>query len=122
MPFDEALADRVRRLLSSRTGVVERKMMGGVCFMIDGNMCCGVSGGSVMVRVGQEAYTRLLAEPHVRPLEFAGRRPKGFVVVDPEGWSAAADLPAWIGRGIDVAAALPAKPPPAAGSLRRRRG
>ena len=113
MAYDEATAERVRRVLSGRRDLVEKKMMGGICFLVSGNMCCGVSGSALMVRVGREAYQRMLAEPHVRPLEFAGRRPTGFVLVDPQGYRTDPTLVSWIQRGIDFVATLPAKPPAA---------
>ena len=106
MAYDEKTAERVRRALSGRRDVVERKMMGGLCFMVSGRMCCGVTGSALMVRVGREAYQRMLTEPHVRPLEFAGRRPTGFVLVDPEGYRTGPALATWIQRGIDFAATL----------------
>ena len=108
MAFDEKLARRVREALAARRDLSERKMMGGLCFMIGGNMCCGVTGDALMVRVGQEGYAAALAKPHVRPLEFAGRRPGGFVLVDPAGFSRS--FAKWLQAGIDVAAALPKKP------------
>src|SRR5258708_1449884 len=86
-------------------------MMGGLCFMLSGTMCCGVSGAALMVRVGPGAYQRMLARPHVRPLEFAGRRPTGFVLVDPDGYRSEAALAAWVKRGLDFAATLPKKKP-----------
>ncbi len=89
--------------------------MGGICFMVSGNMCCGVTGSALMVRVGREAYQRLLTQPHVRPMEFAGRRPTGFVLVDPEGYRTDTALATWIQRGIDFAATLPEKKPGAKG-------
>jgi len=76
MAYDEKIAQRVRTALSGQRGLVEKKMMGGICFMLDGNMCCGVSGAALLVRVGREAYQQMLAQPHVRPMEFAGRRPR----------------------------------------------
>jgi hypothetical protein len=78
--------------------------------MLAGNMCCGVTGAALMVRVGKDGYAEALAKPHVRPLEFAGRRPGGFVLVDPPGHRTAVLLKTWIQRGIDVATALPKKP------------
>jgi TfoX/Sxy family transcriptional regulator of competence genes len=110
MAYDEKTAERVRRALSGRRDVVERKMMGGLCFMVSGSMCCGVTGSALMVRVGREAYLRMLAEPHVRPLEFAGRRPTGFVLVDPEGYRTHPALATWIQRGIDFVATLGSRP------------
>lgn len=109
MAYDEAAAERVRRLLSGRRGLVEKKMMGAICFMLNGTMCCGVTGSALLVRVGREAYAQMLARPHVRPMEIAGRRPTGFVLVDPAGYRSAAALAAWVKRGVDFAATLPAK-------------
>jgi hypothetical protein len=84
--YDENTAERVRRVLSGRRDVVEKKMMGGICFMVGGSMCCGVTGSALMVRVGRGAYQRMFTQPHVRPMEFAGRRPTGFVLVDAGGY------------------------------------
>jgi len=109
MAYDEATAERVRQVLSGRRDLVEKKMMGGICFMVSGSMCCGVTGSALMVRVGREAYQRMLTEPHVRPMEFAGRRPTGFVLVDPPGYRTDPALARWIQRGIDFVATLPAK-------------
>jgi TfoX/Sxy family transcriptional regulator of competence genes len=109
--YDETAAERVRRVLSGRRGTVEKKMMGGICFMVSGSMCCGVTGSALMVRVGSEAYQRMLTQPHVRPMEFAGRRPTGFVLVDPEGYHTDGLLAAWVQRGVDFVATLPAKKP-----------
>ena len=113
MAYEEKAAERVRAALSGQRGLVERKMMGGICFMLGGNMCCGVSGSALMVRVGREAYQQMLAQPHVRPMEFAGRRPTGFVFVDPEGHRSNAALATWVQRGVDFAATLPEKKPAA---------
>src|SRR4051812_8785806 len=108
MAFDDQLADRIRATLRGKRGVSERKMMGGLCFMIGGNMCCGVTGDALMVRVGKDGYAAALAKPHVRPLAFGGRRPGGFVLVDPAGFSRS--FAKWLQIGIDVAAELPTKP------------
>ena len=101
MGYDEKTAERVRRTLSGRGDVVERKMVGGLSFMVNASMCCGVAGAALMVRVGQEARERALAEPHVRPMEFAGRPLAGFVYVDPGGYRTDAALAKWIQRGIE---------------------
>jgi TfoX/Sxy family transcriptional regulator of competence genes len=114
MPCDDQAAERVRSILRGQRdlaekNVVEKKMMGGLIFMVRGNMCCGVSASALMVRVGHEAYERTLAQPHVRPLEFAGRRPKGFVLVDPEGYRTSAALKTRIKQSLEFVLALPAK-------------
>jgi hypothetical protein len=109
MGYDEAVAERVRRALSGRRDVVERRMVGGLSFMVNGRMCCGVTGTALMVRVGPEACEGAVAQPHVRPMEFAGRPLAGFVCVDPGGCGTDTALAAWAQRGIDLVSALPPK-------------
>lgn len=94
-------AERVRRILSNRTDVAEKRMVGGISFLVDGSMCCGVTGKALMIRVGAQAREGMLAEPHVRQMEFAGRALTGFVCVDPEGFRTEASLAGWVQRGID---------------------
>jgi len=115
--YDQSAAERVRRALSGRRDVVEKKMVGGLSFMVNGSMCCGVTGKALMVRVGPEARGRALAQPHVRPMEFAGRPLAGFVCVEPGGYTTDAALESWVQQGIDFVSTLPAKEPAA----RRRR-
>jgi TfoX N-terminal domain len=111
MAYDEKTAERVREALTGRRDVVERKMMGGLCFMVQGHMCCSVSGrGSLMIRVGADAQYLMLREPHVQPIEMAGRRTMtGFVHVGPEGYQTDAALSTWLKRGLDFVAMLPAR-------------
>lgn len=109
MGYDEKTADRVRQILSKRSDVVEKTMVGGLSFMVNGSMCCGVTGSSLMVRVGPEERERALAQRHVRKMEFAGRPLSGFVCVDPAGFRTKAALATWVQRGIDFVSALPAK-------------
>lgn len=109
MAFDEGTAERVRRIISGRRSLTEMKMMGAICFMSSGHMCCGVTGSSLMVRVGRDAYKRILAEQHVRPMAIAGRRTTGFVLVDPDGFQTEATLARWIEMGLDFVSALPPK-------------
>ena len=111
MGYDENTAERVRRILSGRRDVVEKKMVGGLSFMVSGSMCCGVTGSALMVRVGREAYQGMLTKPHVRPMEFAGRRPTGFVLVDAGGYRTDTALARWVQRGIDFVSKLPTKKP-----------
>jgi len=108
MAHDEDTAGRVRKLLSRRPDVTEKKMMGGLCFMVKGRMCCSVSGrGGLLVRVGAEAQPSMLGEPHVMPMEMGERIMKGFVRVASEGYQTEAALKRWIKRGLDVVAAVP---------------
>ena len=110
MAYDETTAERVRELLFSRPDVAKRKMMGGLCFMVRGHMCCSVSGrGGIMVRVGANAQDAALREPHVQPIEMAGRAMTGFVRIAPEGYNTEASLNAWLNRALDFVTTLPAK-------------
>lgn len=106
MGYHQETADRVRRILSGRPDVVEKNMVGGRSFMVKGRMCCGVTGTGLMVRVGPDEAERDLALPHVRPMEFSGRRLAGYVSVDPAGYRTDSELSAWIQRGIDFASTL----------------
>jgi len=109
MSYDPEVAGRVRRLLSHRDDIAERKMVGGLSFLLNGNMCCGVAGGDLMVRVGAGQREQALGEAHVQPMVFGGRALAGFIRVEPPGFSAEADLAAWVQRGLDVAGSLPPK-------------
>lgn len=110
MAYDEKTAARVRKALAGRRDVVEKKLMGGLCFMLNGNMCCSVSGkGGLLVRVEIEAMDRVLLEPHVAPMEMGGRVMRGFARVAPEGYRTDAALKKWIERGVNAADARPAK-------------
>jgi hypothetical protein len=83
--YDEQLAARARTLLADRTDVDERKIFGGLTFLIAGNMSCGVNGNELIVRLDPEHEDEALARPHARPMDFTGRRMRGFVTVRPEG-------------------------------------
>ena len=113
--YDEKTAERVRRILSGRKDVVEKRMVGGLSFMVNGSMCCGVTGAALMVRVGPRAREGALAQPHVRPMEFAGLPLAGFVCVDPGGYRTERRLTTWVQRGIDFVSTLPVKSPPRGG-------
>lgn len=111
MPYDERTAERVRKLLSKRRGVVEKKMMGGLCFMAAGGMCCSVSGrGGLLIRIRPNTQEQMLREPHVQPVEMRGRAMTGFVRVAPEGYRTEAALTAWVNRGVDAVSARSEKP------------
>jgi hypothetical protein len=108
MAYDEATAGRVRQLLLRRPDVTEKKMMGGLCFMVEGRMCCSLSGrGGLLVRVGTEAQQSMLGEPHVLPMGMGRRMMTGFVRVAPEGYQTEAALKTWIKRGLDFVATMP---------------
>ncbi|MFB9265383.1 TfoX/Sxy family protein [Bradyrhizobium erythrophlei] len=110
MPYDEKLAARIRALLSDVKDVSERKMMGGVCFMVQDRMCCTASGkGGMLVRVGPDAHRLASSEPHAAPMQMGARTMKDFVRVSAEGYRTDAALKRWIKRGLDFVAAMPSK-------------
>ena len=109
MAYDEGLAQRIRDALDEREDLSERRMFGGLCFMLGGNMDCGVVGEELMLRVGPQAYAACLALPHAREMDFTGRSMKGFVYVGVEGLEDDADLADWLARGVAFAASLPPK-------------
>ena len=109
MAYDRMLAERIRSVLSSEPGVVERAMFGGLAFMVDGNMACGVVDGDLMVRVGPDAYHGALSRPHVRLMDFTHRPARGMVYVEPAGISNDAGLADWVGQGTRFARSLPPK-------------
>jgi hypothetical protein len=109
MPYNEGLAQRVRATLAAHDAVDEKKMFGGLTFMLNGNMCCGIIRDDLMVRVGPEQQADALAQPHVRELDFTGRPMRGMVVVAAAGLDNDADLHAWVQRGVAFVSSLPAK-------------
>jgi TfoX/Sxy family transcriptional regulator of competence genes len=106
--YDERLAARVRALLGNRTDVSERKMFGGLTFMIGGNMCCGVNRNELIVRLDPDREHEALAEPHARPMDFTGRPMRGFITVRRDGLKGV-QLNRWIERAVARADALPRK-------------
>ena len=109
MAYDESLAARVKEVLSVRPDIAERKMFGGLAFMLAGNMCCCVTDRGLMVRVGPEGYEEALALPHAGVMDITGRPMRGWVLVQPAGLESDAGLNRWVGRGAGFAATLPAK-------------
>ena len=109
MAYDEALANRVRAALLRRKGVAEKKMFGGVCFMVNGHMCCGVTGKLLVVRLGAEGTKKALKEPHTREMDFTGRVMKNLLFVDANGTKSAAQLRSWVQRACDFVKSHPDK-------------
>ena len=108
MAYDEQLAARVRALLAERADVGERKMFGGLTFMIGGNMSCGVHGNELIVRLDPDREPEALSRPHARPMDFTGRPMRGFITVKPDGLKGKA-LNRWIEEAVARAEALPRK-------------
>ena len=109
MAYNEKLAGRIRQQFSDRTDVIERKMFGGLAFMVRGHMCCGIVGDELMVRVGAELYDAALKEKHVREMDFTGRPLRGMVYVGAPGIASTQQLAKWIQRGLQFVATQPKK-------------
>ena len=109
MAYDEGLAQRVREALDERSDVTEKKMFGGLAFLLGGNMCVGVVGEDLLVRVGPGAYDEALREPHAREMDFTGRPMKGLVFVAAGGLESDRVLQRWVDRGVRFASALAPK-------------
>jgi TfoX/Sxy family transcriptional regulator of competence genes len=119
MAYDEQLAERIRQALGARSDMTERKMFGGVAFLRDGRMCCGIVGQDLMVRVVEAEMPAVMQQRHVRPMDFTGRPLRGFVYVAPLGFSTAAALKTWIARGLRFAGS-PEAPRKARTATKRR--
>jgi TfoX/Sxy family transcriptional regulator of competence genes len=109
MPYDEELAVRVREILEERIAPSERKMFGGLAFMVNGHMCCGVIKEDLVLRLGPEVADKSLQDPSVRPMDFTGRPMKGFVFVSSEGTSTEARLRRYLRSALEFVETLPRK-------------
>ena len=109
MAYDESLAARVKEILAEHPDIVERKMFGGLAFMLAGNMACCVTDRRLMVRVGPDGYAEALALPHAGVMDITRRPMRGWVLVEPAGLESRPSLTEWVDRGAAFAATLPAK-------------
>jgi TfoX/Sxy family transcriptional regulator of competence genes len=109
MAYDETLAGRLRDLMGAHRGVVEKKMFGGLAFMVRGHMAFGVVGDELMVRVGPDGHDEALAQPHARPMDFTGRPLRGMVYVARAGIARRAALASWVDRALRFNASQPAR-------------
>ncbi len=110
MAYDEDLADRIRELVSAQRGVDEKRMFGGLAFLINGNMSVAASGrGGLMVRVPPDETQKLVAREHVEPMIMAGRETRGWIRVSVEGVRTKRQLQAWVTRGVEYAKSLAPK-------------
>jgi hypothetical protein len=109
MAFSETLAERIRQHLARRKNVEEKKMFGGVGFLLDGNLLVGVWKESLVVRLGQDQVEEAMREPHVKAFDITGRPMRNWVLVGPEGVTGDDQLKWWIGRAVKFVGSLPAK-------------
>jgi TfoX/Sxy family transcriptional regulator of competence genes len=113
MAYDEQLADRIRAALGTTPDVSERKMFGGLAFLVAGHMACGIVGDDLMLRLGDDGADAALDEPHTRPMDFTGKPMKSMVYVAPAGTETDAALLAWVKRATAHTRTLPPKQPKA---------
>ena len=109
MAYNEELAAKIRARLKLKTGVVEKKMFGGVGFLVNGNLACGVNKHDLVVRLGEADFENALKQPHVRIFDLTGRPMKGWIFVSAEGYKSDKALEGWIEKGIAYAKSLPRK-------------
>lgn len=109
MAYNEAVAARVRRVLARRKGITEKKMFGGLSFLLNGNMCCGVIDKNVVLRLGKDGAEKALDERHTREMDFTGTPMASMVYLRPAGYESDEALKGWVKRAVDYAQTLPAK-------------
>ena len=109
MAFDEGLAQIVREFLEEKPTYIEKKMFGGIGFLLQGNMACGILNDDLIVRVGPANYEDTLKLPHSREFDITGRPMKGWVMVSSDGFDSEEVILAWVNRGVGFALTLPPK-------------
>jgi TfoX/Sxy family transcriptional regulator of competence genes len=109
MPYDELLSSRIRAAIGPIPELQEKKMFGGVCVLLNGNMACGVYKNDLIVRIGTEKYQQALSRPHTKLFDITGKAMKGWVMVEPEGCASESALKAWLEQGLAFARSLPPK-------------
>ncbi len=106
---NETLIARIRPLMNRRKGSSEQKMFGGVCFMINGNMCVGPWKGSLIVRLAKDKHDETQSEPYAKPMDITGKVMKGWARIAPGGIKSDDDLKEWVSRAVKFVRTLPAK-------------
>ena len=109
MAYDQVLAGRVRSMLAGVASMEEKKMFGGVGFLVQGNMACGVHGDDLIVRVGPDRHAEAIEQPHTKLFDLTGKPMAGWILVTPSGVTSDADLEKWVSQGLDFAKTLPGK-------------
>lgn len=109
MAYDQGLAQRIRELLEEEQGYDEKKMFGGICFLLFGNMICGIIKDDLIVRVGAERYTEMLKRPQTKKFDPKGKQMKGWVMVSPAGLDSDEELSDWIRQAVAFVRTLPMK-------------
>jgi TfoX/Sxy family transcriptional regulator of competence genes len=109
MVYSQSLAERIRKALQNRRGITEKKMFGGLAFLLHGNLLVGVWQQSLVVRLGPEQAPQALRQDHVRPFDVTGRPMKGWILVEPDGLESDGKLADWIESATAFVGTLPKK-------------
>lgn len=109
MAYDEQLAERIRRYFQTRRGVEEKRMFGGLCFMLNGHMCCGIHKRRLMIRVTPDRYEVLLKKTHASVMDITGKPMRGFLFVSPAGCRTTSSLAIWLDEAVECAKSKPPK-------------
>ena len=109
MAYDQVLASRIREVIGPLPEITEKKIFGGVCYLLNGNMACGVIKDGLIVRLAPAQFETARSRPGTRPFAMSGKPMTGWLVVDPEGTASEADLRGWVGQTLDFARSLPPK-------------
>ena len=109
MAYDEGVAQRIREALSENKKISEKKMFGGIAFMLSGNMCVGVVKDQLMLRVGPDQYEECLTMKHVKKMDFTGKAMKGFIYLQPQGFAEDHELAMWLDKALSFVGCLPEK-------------
>lgn len=109
MPYNEDLAARIRKRLATIPNLAEKRMFGGVGFLLGGNMCCGVWKEFLILRLGEDVAHQVLADEHARPFDITGRPMRGWAMIEPAGWGNAAKLRRWVSWAVEFTESLPPK-------------
>lgn len=109
MPYNERLAERIQAYFEHRKGVEVKHMFGGLCFMLNGHMCCGIEKDRLMVRVMPERYEALLNKPYAGKMDFTGKPLTGFLFISQPGYRTAAGLTRWLDEAVEYVKSKPPK-------------
>lgn len=109
MAYNERLAERIRGYFKRRKAVEEKRMFGGLCFLLNGHMCCGIEKDRLMVRVLPDRYDSLLKKPQAREMDFTGKPLKGFLFISESGYRTAAGLTRWLDEAVEYVKSKPPK-------------
>jgi hypothetical protein len=109
MPYSESLAQRTRAAFAGGRGIEEKRMFGGLCFLLNGNLCVGIWHSSLIVRLGPDEAAAALGEPHVGPFDVTGKPMRGWVMVAPDGLETDEQLLNWTSRSLAFVGTLPKK-------------